>query len=222
MKLTTNIETPGSRLKSVIALYFISQKEFAKLVEIDTASLSNYISGKYKLTKKLAEKLEKKAGIRSDYILNGNEPIMGNENLKPILKEGNMPHMSKINIKTQFGLTKQYALKDEGRKETLRDIGEVSVVNLILGDLEEKPIPFMVLQTSISFAERYDILSGSVLVLKKKYMDDDLVLFTDQRKYRLGFLNKDQIIEKSTEETYKTNNVEVIGNVVLEIRTIRY
>ena len=64
------------------------------MLEIDQGILSSYISGKNKFTKKFALRLQDVAVINSDYLLNGNMPMMVDETRKPILDD-NTPYTSK-------------------------------------------------------------------------------------------------------------------------------
>ena len=135
-------ETPADRLNIVIRKYFTTQAELANLLEIDQGSLSSYISGKNKFTKKFALRLQDVARINSDYLLNENLPMMIDETRKPILDD-NIPYTSKTNTKTQHGIIKHYILEYEGSQQILRDTGDASVINVVLGNLEEKIDPFM-------------------------------------------------------------------------------
>jgi len=212
------IETPGDRLNIVITKYFETQKEVSGISGVDTGSLSSYISGRYNITKKLTNKLQKTTGISSDYLLNGNLPMMLDDTRKQIISR-----VSKIDAKQQHGITTHLILQYEGDMQILKFNGESSVVNLVLGNLEETPLPFQVFNNLLEFAEDYDIPLGSTLILKRDYKNKNLVLFTDKENYRLGIYNKKQVTDiKDTSKSYHEDNIDIAGRVVGIYKNIRY
>ena len=195
---------------------------FADLIEISKGNLSSYISGRYNITNNFVEKLQDLVGINPEYILKGTEPVMLDKTRKPLV-EGVPLNISKTDTKTQHGITKQYILEDEGNKQTLRPNGESSVVNLVLGNLDDKSYPFQLLQMSEKFATTYNIKNNITLILKKDFLDDDLVLYTiNDRKYEMGVFNNDKIKELKTKKTYSIEEVDIIGRVVAKFENIRY
>ena len=160
-------ETSADRLNAVIIKYFRTQIEVAELLGITSANLNNYIAKRNNITLKFAMLLQNKTGINASYILNGDDaPMMTDAKRKPVF-EGDVPSVSKLDTKTLHGIAKQYILENTGEQQTLKDNGEPSVVNLVLGNLEEKPTPFMILNILPDFEEEYDIPMGAILILKK-------------------------------------------------------
>jgi len=219
MKLTTNIETPGSRLNIVITKYFQTQQDLANIINVDRSSLSSYINGRYTITKKLVNKMQKTAGINADYILNGNLPMMLDEKRKPIITR-----ISKIDAKTQHGIIKQFILQYEGNQHALKPDGEGSVINVVLGNTEEDNQPFRVLNNVIEFEEKYNISISASIILKKNYKDNDLVLYYNGSEYEIGVFYKNKIIEMGTNIEYNANEegIEIKGRVVGKFENIKY
>jgi len=184
MKIENKIETAGDRLSIAISKYFGTQALFANLIETSKGNLSSYISGRYNITKNFALKLQNTVGINSEYLLEGEEPIMLDKTRKPIVE--NVPlHISKPDTKTQHGITKQFILQDEGNQQILKQNGEGSIVNLVLGNLDDKSSPFQLLLMSDKFAKMYKFNNNATFILKKDFFTDDLVLYSiNNRRYK--------------------------------------
>ena len=178
-------ETPTSRLNAVVIKYFDTQKEVADLVGISRGTLNGYLSNKHKITVKFAMRLQNATAINANYILNGIEPMMLNANIEPKF-EGDVPNFSNIDTKTLHGITKLFILEYEGNHQVLKSTGDASVVNLVLGNLEENTSPFQVRNNLAEFEQDYNIKEKATLILKKDYIDGDLVLFSkNNKKYEI-------------------------------------
>ena len=213
------IETPGDRLNIVITKYFQNQQDLANIINVDQSSLSSYINGRYTITKKLANKMQKTAGINADYILNGNLPMMLDEKRKPIVSR-----ISKINAKTtELGIIKHFILRYEGNQHTLSPDGEGSVINVVLGNIEDDDQPFRVLNNVIEFEEKYNISMSASIILKKNYRDNDLVLYYNGAEYEIGVFYKNKIIEMGTDIGYNINDegIDIKGRVVGKFENIK-
>jgi len=221
-KNNINNETPADRLGAVIIKYFRTQKDVAKLLEMDEGTLSSYISGRYNITKKFAMRLQTTIGINANYILKGIEPMMIDATRRPIF-EGKVPTMSKVDTKVQNGIIKHYILQYEGDKQILKPNGESSVVNLVLGNLEENTTSFQVFNSLLEFTEDYGIPVNATLILKKDYKPNNLVLYNDSEEYKIGILNSEDIItEIKTKTKYRKEDVEIEGRIIGEYKNIRY
>lgn len=208
----------GQRLDAVIIKYFGTQKMLADLIGVTQANLSGYISGRNNITKKLAMLMQSKAGVNADFLLNGNAPMMLDTSRKPIF-DGSVPSVEKMNTKTQHGIIKQYILHDNRQKQRLTENGEASIVHLILDNLTD-PVPFMVLQISQIFAERYKISIGSIMVIRENYIDEDVVLYTKNNQYFLGIYTEGCVVEFSTKIPENSTDVSVVGSVIKKIENI--
>jgi len=221
MKLD-NIETAGDRLSIAISKYFGTQALFADVIEVSKGNLSSYISGRYSITKNFAIKLQNLVGINSEYLLNGVEPIMLDKTRKPI-KENVPLHISRTDTKTQHGITKQFILQDEGNQQILKPNGESSIVNLVLGILDDKSSPFQLLLMSDKFAKKYNINNNATLILKKDFVLDDLVLFSiNSRRFEMGIFHNAEVKDLKSKQIYSVDEIEIIGRVVAKFENIRY
>ena len=217
-------ETPADRLNAVILKYFKTQLEVALLLGMYRTTLSSYIKGRYNITKKFAMRLQDAVGINAEYILNGTGNMVIDDTQEPYFKS-DVPLISKTDTKTLHGIIKRYILEYEGSKKVLRESGEESVVSLALGNLEEKSAPFMAYNSLDEFEEHYNISVGSTIILKKNYVNGDLVLYTyNEQECEIGIFNKkeNQITEWKTKAEYKVEDVDIMGRVIGKFEKIKF
>ena len=215
-----------SRFNKVIIKYFDSQKEVADLVGITPANMSSYTSGKYNLTLKFAMRLQDKAGINATYIMEGGDDstMMIDSRREPKLK-GDIPYFSKLDTKTQqSGITKHFILQYEGNRQSLKPNGDASVVNLVLGSIEDTQFSFQVFNGLPEFEVNYNIPVNATIILKKDYQDNDLVLYHNGFEYGIGVFYDNKITEMNSQKTYNIVDdiIKIKGRVIGKFENIRY
>jgi len=218
---TETVETPTNRLDGAIIKYFKTQKEVADLIGITPANLNNYLTNRATITQKLAMRIQDATGISAKYVLKGEGEIMLDKHRKPIF-EGEVPFVTKVDTKTQHGITKQFILQYEGNQKILKPNGEGSVIDLVLGSLEDTSISFQIFNTLPEFEEDYGIPITATIILKKNYKDNDLVLYIINDECEMGVYYQGQITELKTKRVYAAETTEIKGRVIGKFENIRY
>ena len=158
-------------------------------------------------------RLQNATGISAEYILNGTDEMMKDKKIKPLL-EGDVPHISNTDSKIKkTGITKQFILQYEGSQQTFKLNGEASVVNLVLGNLEDSTLPFQVINHLPEF-EKYNIPMTATIIVKKEYKNRDFVLYYNGEEFEIGIYNKNKIKEWNTDTLYNIKDVEVKGRII--------
>jgi hypothetical protein len=137
--------------------------------------------------------------------------LPSDSNLDEYIKKIKMSVDTKI---VEQGMTKQFILQYEGSQQILKPNGEASVVNLVLGSLEDNTLPFQVYNSLLDFSENYGIPLTTTLILKKDYKDNDYVLYYNGNKYEIGLFSDNKVTEVTNNTIYKSKDVEIKGRIV--------
>jgi plasmid maintenance system antidote protein VapI len=193
----------GKRLRDVINKHFGSQKKLADFVGLSANTINDYVQGRRCIGNDYAVKLEIKAGISSEYLLDGT---------------GQM-----LNSKFSIHKLTTYLLTVSGITEEIFETEKIDLLKFLTNGLTN---PVIVLVTAQQFCINNCIKYNSLLIIDKdNYKDKDVILALIDGKYRLLKQNKkyfyDDILTNEsiniTNESINIKKIEVLGKVVYKI-----
>jgi len=153
----------GKRLRNVINKHFGNQRRFANAVNLTANTINDYVQGRRIITNDYALKLELRAGISSEYLLEGT-----GEMLNPKFSIHKLP---------------TYLLTVAGISETVLEIENIDLYKFFTNDLKK---PILVMVTSPQFCKENNIKLNSILIIDKdNFNDGDKVLATVDGKFTL-------------------------------------
>ncbi len=220
--------TPGQRLEIVILRYFGKQKTLAEKVGLAANTISKYISGNLSISKATAMRFQDSAGINANYLLNGIEPMILNEEQAvvgkdyPIRFRGDAPMFPSEIKKKQAekthnrGMIKQYIHVPSGRKKyLLSEHGEVNIIDVVVDGIKE---PIAILMNTPDFCKKYNLNIGSILIMNEFYEDGDIVFVAINEKHYIAELDNDILIDIADDtEIIITDDIKIIGSVYSKV-----
>ena len=211
---TSHLKTAGERLGFFISKYFEKQIAFANKMEIKPDAVSRYVSNKVEITHKFALKMQKKIGVNADFILNGNMPIVIDDNIVP-LYEGNIPPKTLSAKKQEANCINknQLQLTTSGVNEVLKYANECNIVKFAYANIKN---PVLVSVISPKFCANYGMAIGSLLVLSDEVEDGNIVLIKVGRNYQIAKYIDEQFIDYKTDKKI-TLQAELVGSLHAKI-----
>ena len=178
----------GKRLRAVIDKHFGNQRRFANAVGLTANTINDYVQGRRIITNDYAMKLELKAGISSEYLLEGT-----GEMLNPKFSIHKLP---------------TFLLTVAGISEEIFETEKIDIFRFLTNGLKN---PTVIIATSQQFCINSKIKYNALLIIDKdNFSDGDNVLAIENGKYVIakyyssGFQS---VVE----------NTEILGRVVYKI-----
>ena len=206
---TDHLKAVEDRLDFFITKYFGKQIVFANKMEIKPDAVSRYVSDKIKITQKIALKMQKKTKVNADFILNGNSPIVIDNNIEPLF-EGNIPPKTLSKRQdTKLVNRRQLQLTISGVNEVLKDANECNIVEFAYANIKN---PVLISVISPNFCKKYEMAIGSLLVLSDEVEDGNIVLIKLGRNYEIAKYIDNQFTEYKTDKKINLQ-AELVGSL---------
>ncbi|MCL2313474.1 MAG: helix-turn-helix domain-containing protein [Firmicutes bacterium] len=217
----------GERLRKVINAYFSTVKNFAEKFDFNRSQVSSYLNGTIPITDAFATKLQDKANINKDYLLNGNLPMLL-EDKKPLRE-----HIVKQVYQQQSGLpikpqsssfdfnrsfAQHYILFGVAGKEYLEPKGTADIVTLAFDGIVK---PFIVSVMSEYFCQKYNIPVGSDLIINERYDDESVLLVLNNHKFFIcEFVDGVLLDTINDKQIIITETTKIIGQIYTRLERV--
>jgi len=213
-----NIEI-GSRLRNVIDTYFVTLNRFAEISKSSASHLSSIINGNLPLSEKLANKFQNTVGVNKKYLLDGEMPMMLNQNIKPIGDSTFTAPTKSILLKNEEqanatrGNIPQFALSRRGLRSVLSAQGEMNIIDASINGIKE---PFGVMVSDNVFCERYkkfNLTLGCYLFIDSEITEGDLVLVKIEKEHHICLYDNGNYYDATTKKPINVDDLDAIGAI---------
>ena len=199
----------------LLFIYYGSQRDFAKKFSINEGQLSEYINGTILISVRTAQMLQDKAKINSNYLFNGNYPMLLDKTIKPIRQTPqSVSVVHQAEFERSIGGVQSYIIETKGLRDVVIPQGKTNIANVTVGGLVMAGV---VSVQSPEFVDKYKsvfpLKLNCYIVLEDGLIANgvDVLVSIDNNLYLANARLK--IFEKHYEETF----VDCATNQVIQV-----